>query len=39
MQTSENTNFQLPDLKNSMGENLGIEFQSIQSGLSKLQCP
>ena len=39
MQTSENTNFQLPDLKNSMGENLGIEFQSIQSGLVEATMP
>lgn len=39
MQTSENTNFQLPDLKNSMGENLGIEFQSIQPGLVEATMP
>lgn len=39
MQTNENTNFQLPDLKNSMGENLGIEFQSIQPGLVEATMP
>ena len=39
MQTSENSNQQLPDLSHSMGEVLGIEFTSIEEGLVKAKMP
>lgn len=39
MQTSEKSSHQLPDLTNSMGEVLGIEFTSVEEGIVKATMP